>query len=71
MDAAVLLELAKSEATYCGATYENIPDWIDAGAVALSVGRPLMAGIAPGDGKALAARTRQFIERIREARAGI
>ena len=53
-----------------GVTYENIPDWIGAGAVALSVGRPLMAGIAPGDGKALAARTRQFIERIREARAG-
>ena len=27
LDAAVLLELAKSEATYCGATYENIPDY--------------------------------------------
>jgi 2-dehydro-3-deoxyphosphogluconate aldolase/(4S)-4-hydroxy-2-oxoglutarate aldolase len=52
-----------------GVSYENIPDWIDAGAVALSVGRPLTAGIDPGDGKALAARTRQFIERIREARA--
>ena len=27
LDAAVLLELAKSESTYCGATYENIPDY--------------------------------------------
>lgn len=52
-----------------GVSFENIPDWIDAGAVALSVGRPLMAGIDPNDGKALAARTRQFIERIQEARA--
>ena len=26
-NAAVLLELAKSEATYCGATYDNIPDY--------------------------------------------
>lgn len=27
LNAAVLLELAKSEAAYCGATYENIPDY--------------------------------------------
>jgi fructose/tagatose bisphosphate aldolase len=27
LDAPVLIELAKSEATYCGATYENIPDF--------------------------------------------
>ena len=26
-NAAVLIELAKSEATYCGATYDNIPDY--------------------------------------------
>jgi fructose/tagatose bisphosphate aldolase len=27
LDAPVLIELAKSEATYCGATYENIPEY--------------------------------------------
>ncbi|MDR1481379.1 MAG: class II fructose-bisphosphate aldolase [Synergistaceae bacterium] len=27
MDAPILIELAKSESTYCGATYDNIPDY--------------------------------------------
>ncbi|KUK40073.1 MAG: Fructose/tagatose bisphosphate aldolase [Synergistales bacterium 54_24] len=27
LDAAVLLELAKSESTYCGCTYDNVPDY--------------------------------------------
>jgi 2-dehydro-3-deoxyphosphogluconate aldolase / (4S)-4-hydroxy-2-oxoglutarate aldolase len=52
-----------------GVTLENVGEWIDAGAVALSVGRPLMAGIDPGDSKALAKRTAAFLERIATARA--
>jgi 2-dehydro-3-deoxyphosphogluconate aldolase / (4S)-4-hydroxy-2-oxoglutarate aldolase len=52
-----------------GVTLENVADWIDAGAVALSVGRPLMQGIAAGDGDALAKRTAEFLGRIAAARA--
>lgn len=51
-----------------GVTLDNVADWIDAGAVALSVGRPLMDGLAPGDHAGLAARTRKFLSAIREAR---
>lgn len=51
-----------------GVTLQNIPDWIDAGAVALSVGRPLMDGLEPRDGPGLAQRTRSFISAIRAAR---
>jgi len=54
-----------------GVTLENVADWIDAGAAALSVGRPLMAGIAPRDSRGLAKRTREFVQRIRDARANL
>lgn len=51
-----------------GVTQDNVGDWIDAGAVALSVGRPLMEGLAPRDHAGLVARTRAFMARIGCAR---
>lgn len=53
-----------------GVTLDNVADWIGAGAVALSVGRPLMEGIARGDHAGLAKRTRLFLDRIAAARSG-
>lgn len=51
-----------------GVTLENVGDWIEAGAVAVSVGRPLMDGLATGDSRGLAARTRKFLAAISQAR---
>lgn len=51
-----------------GVTPDNVAELIDAGAVALAVGRPLMEGLSARDHAGLVARTRAFMARIRAAR---
>lgn len=51
-----------------GVTLDNVSEWIEAGAVAVCVGRPLMDGLEAGDSRGLAARTRKFLSAIRDAR---
>ena len=52
-----------------GVDIENVAEWIKAGCVAVGVGGNLTAGAKTGDYKAITTLARQFIEKIRSARA--
>jgi 2-dehydro-3-deoxyphosphogluconate aldolase/(4S)-4-hydroxy-2-oxoglutarate aldolase len=52
-----------------GVSLENVTDWIRAGSVALGVGGSLTAGAKTGDFATITQLARQFVERIKEARA--
>jgi len=52
-----------------GVDINNVTDWIKAGCVAVGVGGHLTAGAKTGDFKSITALSRQFIEKIRSARA--
>jgi 2-dehydro-3-deoxyphosphogluconate aldolase / (4S)-4-hydroxy-2-oxoglutarate aldolase len=52
-----------------GVSLENVADWIRAGAVALGVGGNLTAGAKSGDFASITQLARQFVEKIKEARA--
>ncbi len=54
-----------------GVTLDNASEWIKAGAVALGVGGALTGGAAKGDYDSITAAARQFIRKIREARADL
>jgi 2-dehydro-3-deoxyphosphogluconate aldolase / (4S)-4-hydroxy-2-oxoglutarate aldolase len=52
-----------------GVRLENVADWIRAGSVALGVGGNLTAGAKTGDFASITQLARQFVEKIKEARA--
>jgi len=52
-----------------GVSIENVADWINAGAVAVGVGGNLTAGARTGDFASITQLARQFVEKIKEARA--
>lgn len=52
-----------------GVSLENVVDWIRAGSVALGVGGNLTAGAKTGDFVSITHLARQFVEKIKEARA--
>lgn len=52
-----------------GVSVENVADWIKAGAVAVGAGGNLTAAAKTGDFKSITLLARQFVERIKEARA--
>jgi 2-dehydro-3-deoxyphosphogluconate aldolase/(4S)-4-hydroxy-2-oxoglutarate aldolase len=52
-----------------GVDIGNVADWIKAGCVAVGVGGNLTAGAKTGDFKAITTLAKQFIEKIRSARA--
>jgi 2-dehydro-3-deoxyphosphogluconate aldolase / (4S)-4-hydroxy-2-oxoglutarate aldolase len=52
-----------------GVSVENVGDWIKAGAVAIGAGSNLTAGAKTGDYASITRVARQFVEKIREARA--
>jgi 2-dehydro-3-deoxyphosphogluconate aldolase/(4S)-4-hydroxy-2-oxoglutarate aldolase len=52
-----------------GVSLENVDEWMNAGAVALGVGGNLTAGAKNGDFSAITRIARQFVEKIKEARA--
>jgi 2-dehydro-3-deoxyphosphogluconate aldolase / (4S)-4-hydroxy-2-oxoglutarate aldolase len=52
-----------------GVTLDNVGDWIRAGSVAVGVGSNLTAGAKTGDFSAITQLARQFVEKIKEARA--
>lgn len=52
-----------------GVNLENVAQWINAGAVAIGVGGNLTAGAKSGDFASITRIARQFVEKIREARA--
>ncbi len=52
-----------------GVSLENVGEWIKAGAVAVGVGGNLTAGAKKGDYESITVIARQFVEKIREARA--
>ena len=52
-----------------GVGLDNIGDWIKAGAVAVGVGGNLTAGAKTGDYESITTIAKQFIEKIRAARA--
>jgi len=52
-----------------GVDLENVAGWIQAGCVAVGVGGNLTAGAKTGDFKAITELAKQFIEKIRTARA--
>jgi len=52
-----------------GVSVESVADWIKAGAVAVGVGGNLTAGAKTGDFKSITLLARQFVEKIKEARA--
>jgi 2-dehydro-3-deoxyphosphogluconate aldolase/(4S)-4-hydroxy-2-oxoglutarate aldolase len=52
-----------------GVDIGNVADWIKAGCVAVGVGGNLTAGAKTGDFKAITTVAKQFIEKIRSARA--
>lgn len=51
-----------------GVSLENVNEWIKAGAVAVGVGGNLTAGARNGDYASIAALSRQFIQKIKDAR---
>ncbi|MGD1023122.1 MAG: bifunctional 2-keto-4-hydroxyglutarate aldolase/2-keto-3-deoxy-6-phosphogluconate aldolase [Candidatus Sulfotelmatobacter sp.] len=53
-----------------GVSLENVAQWINAGAVAIGVGGNLTAGAKSGDFASTTRIARQFVEKIKEARAG-
>jgi 2-dehydro-3-deoxyphosphogluconate aldolase/(4S)-4-hydroxy-2-oxoglutarate aldolase len=52
-----------------GVSLENVGDWIHAGSVAVGVGGNLTAGAKAGDFASITKLARQFVEKIKEARA--
>jgi 2-dehydro-3-deoxyphosphogluconate aldolase/(4S)-4-hydroxy-2-oxoglutarate aldolase len=52
-----------------GVSLENVAQWIHAGSVAIGVGGHLTAGAKTGDFASITHIARQFVEKIREARA--
>jgi 2-dehydro-3-deoxyphosphogluconate aldolase / (4S)-4-hydroxy-2-oxoglutarate aldolase len=52
-----------------GVSLENVGDWIRAGSVAVGVGGNLTAGARTGDFASITHLARQFVEKIKEARA--
>jgi 2-dehydro-3-deoxyphosphogluconate aldolase / (4S)-4-hydroxy-2-oxoglutarate aldolase len=52
-----------------GVNLENVAQWINAGAVAIGVGGNLTAGAKSGDFASISQVARQFVEKIKEARA--
>jgi len=52
-----------------GVSLENVGDWIRAGSVAVGVGGNLTAGVKTGDFASITHLARQFVEKIKEARA--
>ena len=52
-----------------GVNLENVAQWINAGAVAIGVGGNLTAGAKSGDFASITHIARQFVEKIKEARA--
>jgi len=52
-----------------GVDINNVTDWIKAGCVAVGVGGNLTAGAKTGDFNSITALARQFIEKVRSARA--
>jgi 2-dehydro-3-deoxyphosphogluconate aldolase/(4S)-4-hydroxy-2-oxoglutarate aldolase len=52
-----------------GVSLENIGEWIHAGAVAVGVGGNLTAGAKSGDFASITRIARQFVDKIKEARA--
>jgi 2-dehydro-3-deoxyphosphogluconate aldolase/(4S)-4-hydroxy-2-oxoglutarate aldolase len=52
-----------------GVDVHNVSDWIKAGCVAVGVGGYLTAGAKTGDFKSITSLARQFIEKVRSARA--
>jgi 2-dehydro-3-deoxyphosphogluconate aldolase/(4S)-4-hydroxy-2-oxoglutarate aldolase len=53
-----------------GVSVDNVGEWIKAGAVAVGAGGSLTAGAKTGDYAKITETARQFIEKIRAARAG-
>jgi 2-dehydro-3-deoxyphosphogluconate aldolase/(4S)-4-hydroxy-2-oxoglutarate aldolase len=54
-----------------GVNLENVGEWIRAGAIAVGVGGNLTAGARTGDFESITRLARQFVERIKEARASL
>ncbi len=52
-----------------GVTLENVAEWIHAGCVAVGVGGSLTASAKHGDFAAITAQAKQFVSKVREARA--
>jgi 2-dehydro-3-deoxyphosphogluconate aldolase/(4S)-4-hydroxy-2-oxoglutarate aldolase len=52
-----------------GVSIENVEEWIKAGSVAVGVGGNLTAGAKKGDYDSITSLARQFIEKIKQARA--
>ena len=52
-----------------GVSLDNVTDWIKAGCVAVGVGGNLTAGAKKGDYAAVTEACRQFVEKVRQARA--
>jgi len=52
-----------------GVSLENVAQWIHAGSVAIGVGGNLTAGAKTGDFASITHLARQFVEKLREARA--
>jgi len=52
-----------------GVSVENVGEWIKAGAVAIGAGGNLTAGAKTGDYSSITRTARQFVEKIKEARA--
>ncbi len=53
-----------------GVSVDNVAEWIKAGAVAVGAGGSLTAGAKTGDYAAITATAKEFVERIKAARAG-
>ena len=51
-----------------GVSLENVGEWIQAGCVAVGVGGSLTAGAKKGDFRSMTEMSRQFIDKIRQAR---
>ncbi len=52
-----------------GVSLENVDQWINAGSIAIGVGGNLTAGAKTGDFASITKLARQFVEKIKEARA--
>ena len=52
-----------------GVTLENVANWIGAGSVAVGVGGNLTTGAKTGDFASITELARQFVDKIKEARA--
>jgi 2-dehydro-3-deoxyphosphogluconate aldolase/(4S)-4-hydroxy-2-oxoglutarate aldolase len=52
-----------------GVSLDNIHEWIKAGSVAVGIGGNLTAGAKKGDFASITAAGKQFVEKVKEARA--